>query len=107
MSDLTRTADRRRLTELIKSEAQHLGFTLVGFCPAIQPTGVTRLSEWLSRGYAGEMEYLAARSAAYEHPRHVLDGVRSIVMLGLPYSGAPAQLPASGQGRISRYAWTG
>jgi epoxyqueuosine reductase len=93
------------LTALVKSAARRMGFTLVGVCPAIAPTGVTRLAEWLDRGYAGEMGYIASRHAAYGHPRHVLDGVRSVVMLGLPYSTAPPQAPQPGQGRISRYAW--
>ena len=42
---------------------------------------------------------------AYEHPRHVLDGVRSILMLGLPYRTGEPQPAGAGQGRISRYAW--
>jgi epoxyqueuosine reductase len=93
------------LSDFIKSEASRLGFLLSGICPAVAPTGVSRLAEWLDRGYAGQMEYLAARQEAYSHPRHVLDGVRSIVMLGLPYSTIEPRLPQPGEGRISRYAW--
>src|SRR5437870_1704843 len=93
-----------QLTELLKGEARRLGFTLVGACPAVAPIGVTRLGEWLERGYAGEMDYLANRQHAYEHPRHVLDGVRSILMLGLPYRTQTPTLPQAGQGRVSRYA---
>src|SRR5262245_44789609 len=51
------------------------------------------------------MDYLAARQAAYEHPRHVLEGVRSIVMLGLPYRTVEPRQPRAGEGRISRYAF--
>lgn len=94
-----------QFTDTIKSAAHRLGFSLVGVCRAVTPTGVSKFAEWLDRGYAGEMHYLAARQAAYDHPRHVLDGVRSIVMLGLPYSTVEPQLPERGQGRISRYAW--
>jgi epoxyqueuosine reductase len=94
-----------QVTELIKGEAARLGFALVGACRAVEPTGATRLSEWLARGYAGEMDYLAERKEAYSHPRHVLEGTRSIVMLGLPYRTAAARQPGEGQGRISRYAW--
>jgi epoxyqueuosine reductase len=93
------------LAALLKAAALRLGFSLVGVCPAVAPTGVTRLAEWLQRGYAGEMNYLAARQEAYEHPRHVLEGVRSIVMLGLPYSTVEPHSPQPGEGRISRYAW--
>jgi epoxyqueuosine reductase len=93
------------LTKRLKAEAQALGFTLAGVCPAVTPQGASRLTEWLARGYGGEMDYLAERQAAYEHPRHVLDGVRSVLMLGLPYRTAEPQPVMPGQGRISRYAW--
>jgi epoxyqueuosine reductase len=99
------TPDLQELTNRLKSEAYSLGFTLAGACPAVAPEGASRLGEWLDRGYAGEMEYLAARQAAYEHPRHVLDGVRSILMLGMPYRTDEPQPVHAGQGRVSRYAW--
>jgi epoxyqueuosine reductase len=94
-----------RLTAALKVEAKALGFELVGACPAVQPTGASRLDEWLSRGYAGEMGYIAARRQAYDDPSRVLEGVRSILMLGLPYRTAEPQPTQPGQGRISRYAW--
>ncbi|MEX2172859.1 MAG: tRNA epoxyqueuosine(34) reductase QueG [Pirellulaceae bacterium] len=93
------------LTLLLKAEAHRLGFALAGACPAVAPTGFTRLAEWLDRGYAGQMHYLAARQDAYEHPRHVLEGVRSLLMLGLAYRTDAPQPVQPGQGRISRYAW--
>lgn len=98
-------APNPELTARLKDEAHALGFTLAGVCPAVSPTGVARLAEWLDRGYAGEMDYIAARQEAYEHPRHVLEGVRSVLMLGLPYRTVDPVQPYSGQGRISRYAW--
>jgi epoxyqueuosine reductase len=98
-------ASARDLTASLKSAAHRLGFALVGVCPAVAPTGVARLTEWLDRGYAGQMHYLSSRRSAYDHPRHVLPGVRSIVMLGLPYGSrhTPCSVSA-GQGRISSYA---
>jgi epoxyqueuosine reductase len=93
------------LTVALKAQARALGFTLAGACPAMAPAGASRLAEWLERGYAGQMAFIAERQAAYEHPRHVLDGVRSVLMLGLPYRTAEPQQPQPGQGRISRYAW--
>jgi epoxyqueuosine reductase len=93
------------LTERLKSAARERGFTLAGACPAVTPLGASKLGEWLDRGYAGEMEYLAARQQAYEHPRHVLDGVRSILMLGMPYRSEEPQAVEPGEGRVSRYAW--
>ena len=93
------------LTDELRRQAHELGFALVGFCPAVAPAGVSRLNEWLARGYAGEMDYLAERQSAYDHPRHVLDCVRSIVMLGLPYRTVEPAAPQPGEGRISRYAF--
>jgi epoxyqueuosine reductase len=51
------------------------------------------------------MHYLADRREAYEHPQHVLEGVRSIMMLAMPYSAAAPSEIAKGRGRVSRYAW--
>jgi epoxyqueuosine reductase len=96
---------RDELTQRLKSEAIALGFTLSGVCRAIEPTGMPRLTEWLERGYAGQMGYLSARQDAYSHPRHVLEGARSVVMLGLPYATVAPATTKPGQGRISRYAW--
>ncbi|MDX1944859.1 MAG: tRNA epoxyqueuosine(34) reductase QueG [Pirellulaceae bacterium] len=93
------------LTATLKTAASRSGFALAGACPAVTPTGAARLTEWLARGYAGQMAYLAARREAYEHPRHVLEGVRSVLMLGFPYRTAEPVPVRPGQGRISRYAW--
>ena len=100
-----------------------LGFDKVGIAPAISPTGLHRFYDWLDAGYAGEMDYLENRREAYSHPRHVMPGVKSLVMLAKVYqtSGIPASQncpepplaeqeyqagPLShGQGRVSSYAW--
>jgi epoxyqueuosine reductase len=105
MSEQRPTTPVGELTARLKAEARRLGFTLVGVCPAIAPTGATRLAEWLDRGYAGEMAYLATRKQAYEHPRYVMEATRSIVMLGLPYATTAPRPVCTGEGRVSRYAW--
>jgi epoxyqueuosine reductase len=89
----------------LKKRARELGFTLAGVAPAVAPPGAARLDEWLARGYAGDMHYLADRRDAYADPAHVLEGVRSILMLALPYRTAEAAMVESGQGRVARYAW--
>ena len=93
------------LTQSLKREAQRLGFDLAGVCPAVEPSGLTRFHEWLASGYAGEMTYLAERRDAYAHPRHVLDGVRSLLMLSMNYDTASPAVPGPTEGRVSRYAW--
>ncbi|MBN1590234.1 MAG: tRNA epoxyqueuosine(34) reductase QueG [Pirellulales bacterium] len=93
------------LTRSLKQEARRLGFDLVGVTRAAEPSGFGRLEDWLASGHAGRMRYLADRREAYRHPRHVLDGVRSLLMLGVGYRSAEPVPIEPGQGRISRYAW--
>ncbi|MCH7990579.1 MAG: tRNA epoxyqueuosine(34) reductase QueG, partial [Planctomycetes bacterium] len=93
------------LSSTIKTEANRIGFELVGIAPAVTPTGFHDFQQWLDRGFAGEMGYLPRREDAYEHPRHVLDGVRSIVMLGANYNSAKPQAAGSNEGVVARYAW--
>ena len=94
-----------QLTQEIEATARQLGFASAGFCPAVEPQGLSWLHEWIERGYAGQMQYIANRADAYAHPRHVLDGARSIVMLTMNYRTAEPAGTKAGQGRISRYAW--
>ena len=92
-------------THRLKRQAGELGFQLTGVCPAVSPLGLSRFHDWLQSGYAGEMRYLIDRKEAYAHPRSVLDGARSILMLGMNYrtgESVPANLC---DGRVSRYAW--
>lgn len=97
--------ERANLTDAVKSAARQIGFELVGIAPAISPAGFPKLQEWLQAGFAGEMQYLARREAAYEHPRHVSATVRSVVMLAINYRTAEPAAPASNEGRVARYAW--
>jgi epoxyqueuosine reductase len=97
--------DRFKLANELKRRAVELGFSQCGICPAVSPTGVTRLGEWLAAGYGGQMHYLAERQDAYHDPNRVLDGVRSVVMLAMNYRTTEPISPEAGQGRVSRYAW--
>lgn len=98
-------SDASALTAALKHEAQRLGFALAGACPAATPTGLSRFHAWLDAGYDGTMDYLADRADAYAHPRHVLDGVCSLLVLALNYRTCEPATPTPGQGRVSRYAW--
>ncbi len=93
------------VTNRIKERARELGFQLCGVCPATSPLGVARLDEWLAAGYGGQMHYIADRREAYADPGHVLEGVQSLVMLGMVYSGISDTMPTNGTtGRVARYA---
>lgn len=105
MSDCPRESPDESASALRKA-ALHLGFDLVGIATAVRPDGFARLQNWIEQGFAGEMSYIERRREAYEHPRHVLESVRSVIMLGMNYRAAdPSDELKSGQGRVSRYAW--
>lgn len=99
-------------SDFIKEYVAQAGFDLVGICSAVTPNGLSNFHHWLDAGYAGEMDYLEERRAAYSHPSHVMDGVRTIVMLGMKYASFESEClktdsGKNGIGRISRYASSG
>jgi len=90
----------------IKSYAKTLGFDLVG----IAPVGATResnyYSEWIARGYAGEMHYLERQAAARNDPASLLPGIRSVIVCAINYN-TPQPCTTFDRMRawVSRYAW--
>src|SRR5436190_11690048 len=99
----------------LKDHARSLGFSLVGIARAADADGFARLSDWLARGFAGEMAYMHRHADARRHPAAVLPEVRRVVMVAMEYKnelparsaseGSRASLArASGWSRISRYA---
>ena len=102
-----RLADSVRIVDQAKS----LGFELCGVVRAERFPELDQTSEWLARGYAGEMKYLA--DPRRSDPRSVLPGIQSVIVCLLnyntaqPLSTAPSVLGADGEphGWISRYAW--
>jgi len=94
------------LRDAVKAEALRIGFDLVGIAAAAAPGGLNHFHEWLRQGYDGEMAWLSRRETAYEHPRHVLTGARSVIMVALNYRTEDPAAPQPGTGRVSRYAWS-
>lgn len=95
-------------TQAVKDKAQGLGFDLVGIAPAVPTPQHARFAEWLARGFHGSMAYLARRPARRMDVRRVLDGCRSVVVLGKLYqTEEPLSTDQDDQARgwISRYAW--
>ncbi|MFM9966544.1 MAG: hypothetical protein ACKV2Q_35650, partial [Planctomycetaceae bacterium] len=74
------------LTAAVRQRASELGFELCGIAPAVRPEGFDWLRRWLDQGFAGEMDYIPRREAAYEHPSGVMPLVRSVVMLAMNYA---------------------
>lgn len=93
------------LAARLKEQARRLGFVLVGIAPAAPADDFDHLREWLRRGFAGTMDYMARHGEARRHPAAVLPEVRSVVMLGLNYRpNAPPTSDSVLRGKIARYA---
>jgi len=92
------------LAERVKALALGLGFDLVGVARAEETRETAFLREWLARGYAGEMEYIARRVEQRVDPRRLLPGARSLVMVGLVYDPGERAPAAAGAGAVARYA---
>jgi epoxyqueuosine reductase len=92
----------------IKAKAAELGFDLCGIARAERYPRLERLAEWIDRGFAGDMTYLAASVHERLDPATVLPNVRSVVCLALvyntdqPYSNTVA---SADRAAIARYAW--
>jgi epoxyqueuosine reductase len=92
----------------IREKALALGFDAVGFAPATL-AGAARdhLSEYLAKGYHGDMGWLAARAQERASPTALWPEAKSVVVLGLNYGpeGDPlALIDEPAHGNISVYA---
>jgi epoxyqueuosine reductase len=92
----------------IREEALRLGFDAVGFAPAaLAPEARAHLAEFISRGFHGEMGWLAHRAEQRAHPQALWPEARSVVVLGLNYGPAEdplAPLARKTEGGVSVYA---
>jgi len=96
----------------VSERARALGFDGCGVAPAEKFPELSRYSEWIERGYAGEMNYL--KDPRRLDPRSPMPELRSIIVCALNYnSGRPYSTEANSdpqdahmpRGWISRYAW--
>jgi epoxyqueuosine reductase len=85
------------LAEAIKRKAHDLGFDLVGITGAEPSVFAAEYREWIERGCHGEMGYLARNVDRRLDPQQVLQGAKSIVVVGMNYY-AEEDAPASAQG---------
>ncbi|MGE0393416.1 MAG: tRNA epoxyqueuosine(34) reductase QueG [Vicinamibacterales bacterium] len=92
----------------LKAHAASLGFDLCGVAPATHVPELAFLDEWLARGYAGNMAWLARTAEKRKNLQLVVPGARSVIVLGTvyntdrPYS---TEVADPGAAVISRYAW--
>ena len=81
----------------IQSRAFELGFDLAGITSAAPPPHATQFHQWVAAGFHGEMSYMARRAGERANPDLLLQGAKSIVVVGLNYF--PGDSP-----HIARYA---
>ena len=80
----------------IKQLAADLGFALCGIAEARPSEHAEHVREWIAAGQHGTMDYLARNLEPRLDPRHILEGVRSVICVA-DYFGPES--PATGGGR--------
>ncbi len=77
--------DYAALARRIKAWGAELGFQAVGIADADLSAAAPRLLEWLSRGWHGEMEYMARHSALRAHPPSLKGGTLRVISCRMDY----------------------
>jgi epoxyqueuosine reductase len=93
--------------ERILEEARSFGFPLAGCAPLAALPRDEFLAAWLAEGRAGDMAYLARRTAQRLDPRLLAPWARAVIVLGSPYRPPPPPAPdwqRTLRGRIAAYA---
>ena len=86
------------LAPLVKAQAYGLGFDLVGITGLGPAATAAAFDEWLAKGYAGEMHYLARGAAKRRDTRLPAPGMASAIVVGMNYGGTEPPGP------VARYA---
>ena len=103
---LPRISGQELKRELI-AFARELGFDSCRVAACAPPPHATEFRNWLRKGAAGEMHYMARGEEKRCDPQKVLAGARSIIVVALNYfQGHTTRRPqAAATGKIARYAW--
>ena len=92
-------------SQLIKSEAQKLGFMFCGISKAdFLEQEAPRLEKWLSNKFHGEMYYMENNFDKRLDPRKLVDGAKSVISLALNYYSDEFQKDPEAP-RVSKYAF--
>ena len=92
----------------LKDRALAQGFDLVGVAAAGPAESGRHLDDWIAEGRYGGMGYMARTAVQRSHPKHLLAGCRSLLMVAMSYrSSLPSSFsqPPDRRVWISRYAW--
>jgi epoxyqueuosine reductase len=82
----------------IRAKARELGFDPVGIADLGPPKTYEAFTQWIAKGYAGEMGYLERGAEKRSDTRLPFEGVRSAIVVGLDYGGREPSGP------VARYA---
>ncbi len=86
------------LEPLVKAHAYALGFDLVGIARLGPAETAHAFDEWLDRGYAGEMRYMARTAAKRRDTTLAFPAAKSAIVVAMDYGGAEPPGP------VARYA---
>ena len=96
------------IREAIRAEALAMGFDAVGFAEArLSQRARADLTEYLARGYHGDMGWLAATAARRGDPQALWPEAKTVVVLGMNYGSGDdpfAALTEPGRAALSVYA---
>lgn len=106
MNQLSKKQDPAITARRIKERALAEGFHKVGIVQAGRLDEESeRLAEWLSRGFHGDMQWMARDPERRVDPRTLHSDARSVVVVAINYY-TPHQHPQDpSRGKVSRYAW--
>jgi epoxyqueuosine reductase len=95
--------DQQSATVLLRKLAADSGFQLYGIADStIEMTHLKEFRSWIKDDLYGPLEWFPKHQKLREQPQELLDGCKSILMVGLVYD-AIQELPQQGI-KISRYA---
>jgi epoxyqueuosine reductase len=92
----------------VKACAAAAGFDVCGIAPPAAFAELDFLNEWLSRGYHGEMQYMARTADRRADVRTIMPSATAVIMLGTVYNtDRPYSSRTGGPevAAIARYAW--
>jgi epoxyqueuosine reductase len=93
-----------QITQLIKQLSVEQGFDFCGITPAKELTEDAKiLSNWLDKGYHGDMKYLENHFDLRIDPRKLVPGAKSVIVFSKNYF--PESQPNDPTLKIAKYAW--
>ncbi len=96
--------NKSKYTQLIKTEAQRLGFLSCGISKAgFLEEEAPRLENWLNKQMHGEMSYMENNFDKRLNPTLLVDDAKSVISLFLNYY--PSEIQNSDSYKISKYAY--